>query len=79
VQADTIAFKDWFTIAKTGNPIVLALVHGTTAGNKYKLDAANVLPKNPTRSIKDGIVFYDMDLEFYPSSAGNDEIVERVL
>lgn len=79
VQAGSIASKDWFTIAKTGTPIALALVHGTTAGNKYKLDAANVLPKNPTREVKDGIVFYSMDLEFYPSSAGNDEIVERVL
>lgn len=79
VQAGSIASKDWFTVAKTGTPIALALVHGTTAGNKYKLDAANVLPKNPTRSVKDGIVFYDMDLEFYPSSAGNDEIIERVL
>lgn len=79
VQASSIAAKDWFTAAKTGTTGALALVHGTTAGNKWKLDAATVLPKNPTRAIKDGIVFYDMELEFFPTSAGNDELVERVL
>jgi len=79
VQADTIAAKDWFSIAKAGTTGALALTHGTAAGNKWKLDAATVLPKNPTRDVKDGILFYGMDLEFYPTSAGNDEIVERVL
>ena len=79
VQAGLIAEKDWFTLAKAGTTGALALVHGTTAGNKYKLDAATVLPKNPSREVKDGIVFYSMDLEFFPTSAGNDEYVERVL
>ena len=79
VQAGLIAEKDWFTLAKAGTTGALALVHGTVAGNKYKLDAATVLPKNPSREVKDGIVFYGMDLEFFPTSAGNDEYVERVL
>ena len=79
VQAGLIASKDWFAIAKGGTTGALALVHGIAAGNKYKLDAATVLPKNPTEEEKDGIIFYGMDLEFYPSSAGNDEIIERVL
>lgn len=79
VQAGLISDKDWFAIAKAGTTGALAMVHGTTAGNRYKLDAATVLPKNPTREVKDGILFYGMDLEFYPTAAGNDDIVERVL
>jgi hypothetical protein len=79
VQAGAISQKDWFGIAKAGTTGALALVHGTTAGNKWKVDAATVLPKNPKYETVDGIRFYGMDLEFYPSSAGNDEIVERIL
>ena len=79
VQADTIASKDWFTVAKAGTLAALALVHGTTAGNKWKLDAANVLISNPSEEEEDGIVMYKLGLEFFPTGAGNDEIVERIL
>jgi hypothetical protein len=79
VQADTIAAKDWFSIAKAGTTGALALVHGTTAGNKWKLDAATVLVSNPAEEDEDGILMYKLGLEFFPSGAGNDEIVERIL
>lgn len=79
IQADTIANKDWFTIAKAGTLGALALVHGTTAGNKWKLDAANVRISNPAEEEEDGILMYKCGLVFYPTSAGNDEIVERIL
>jgi hypothetical protein len=79
VQAGALSQKDWFNIAKGGTTGALSLVHGTTAGNKWKVDAATVLPKNPKYEVVDGITFYGMDLEFFPSAAGNDEIVERIL
>ncbi len=79
IQADTIANKDWFTIAKGGTTGALALVHGITAGNKWKLDAATVLVSNPSEEEEDGILMYKLALEFFPTGAGNDEIVERVL
>lgn len=79
IQADTIAAKDWFTLAKGGTLGALAVVHGTAAGNKWKLDAANVGAYDPSEVIDNGILMYKLNLEFYPSSAGNDEIVERVL
>lgn len=79
IQADTIANKDWFTISKGGTTGALAVVHGTTTGNKWKLDAATVGVFNPAEEDDGGILMYKLNLEFYPSSAGNDEIVERVL
>lgn len=79
VEANTIAAKDWFSIAKAGTTGALALVHGTTAGNKWKLDAATVGVFNPSEEDEDGILFYKLNLEFFPTGAGNDEIVERIL
>ncbi len=79
LQADTIANKDWFTGAKAGTTVAIALVHGTAAGNKWKLDAATVLPLNPTEADQGGVLMYKLELEFYPTGAGNDEHVERVL
>jgi hypothetical protein len=79
IQADAIGTKDWFTIAKANTLQALAIVHGITAGNKWKLDAANVGVFNPTEEEVDSILFYKLNLEFYPSSAGNDEIIERIL
>lgn len=78
IEADTIAAKDWFTLSKAGTAGALALTHGP-AGNRYKLDAANVVVKNPAEEHEDGVKFYKLDLEFYPSAAGNDELVERFL
>lgn len=79
IEADTIAAKDWYAIAKAGTTGALALVHGTSAGNKWKLDAAAVGVFNPAEEEEDGILMVKLALEFYPSSTGNDEIVERVL
>jgi hypothetical protein len=79
IQADSIAVKDWFTIAKAGTTGALAVVHGTAAGGKWKLDAATVGVLNPAEAEEDGIMVYKLGLEFYPTSAGNDEIVERIL
>jgi hypothetical protein len=79
VEADTIAGKDWFGIAKAGTTGALALVHGTVAGNKWKHDSATVRVSNPTEEDEDGILMYSMALEFFPTGAGNDEIVERIL
>lgn len=79
IQADTIAAKDWFTIAKGGTTGALAIVHGTTAGNKWKLDAATVGVFDPAEENDQGVLMYKLNLEFYPTGAGNDEFVERVL
>lgn len=79
IQADTIAAKDWFTLAKAATTGAIAAVLGTIAGNKWKLDAATVLALNPSESDVNGVLMYKLELEFYPTSAGNDEFVERVL
>jgi hypothetical protein len=79
VQADTIAFKDWYATAKAGTTGALSLTHGTAAGNKYKIDAATVRITDVAEEDENGIVMAKMGLEFYPTSAGNDEIVEKAL
>lgn len=79
VQADTIAAKDWFALARAGTTGALSLTHGTAAGNKVKLDAATVQVMDPKYEDDDGIVMVTMGLAFLPSSAGNDELVWKEL
>ena len=79
VGADTLAAKDWFAIARAGTLGALAVVHGIAAGNKWQLNAANVRIGNPSEEDEDGIMMYKLPLFFYPSSAGNDEYVEKAL
>lgn len=79
IGAESVATKDWIGIAKAGTLGALAVVHGIAAGNKWKSDAANVRITSVDEEDDDGVLFYKLGLEFYPSSAGNDEIIERVL
>lgn len=79
IQADSIATKDWFGIAKAGTTGAFTLTHGTTAGNKVKRDSATVMLLNPSYEEEDGVMMVKMDLGFFPTSAGNDEIVEKAL
>lgn len=79
IQADTVAAKDWFGIAKAGTTGAFTLTHGTAAGNKVKRDAATVQLFNPSYEEEDGVQMLKMDLGFFPTSAGNDEIVEKAL
>jgi len=78
IEADTIAQKDWFALARAGTTGALALTHGP-ALNRYKLDAATVRISSVAEADEDGVLMYELGLAFYPTSAGNDEIVERVL
>lgn len=78
IGATTIAAKDWFALARAATTGALALTHGPAA-NRYKLDAATVRIASVAEEDVDGVVNYNLGLAFYPTSAGNDEIVERVL
>lgn len=78
VEADTIAVKDWFALARAATTGALALTHGP-ATNRYKLDAATVRISSVAEAEEDGVAMYELGLAFYPTSAGNDEFVERVL
>ena len=79
IELPLIAAKDFFTIIRAETAGVLALVQGTTAGNKFKLDAANVQLTNPKYSEADGAAMLQMGMEFLPSSAGNDEFTYKTI
>lgn len=78
LQADTIATKDWFATARAATLAALALTHGTVAGNKVKVDAANVQLFDPKYEDDDGILMHSMSLGFVPN-AGNDEFTLKFL
>ncbi|MBI2313584.1 MAG: hypothetical protein HYU77_13875 [Betaproteobacteria bacterium] len=74
IELPLIATKDFFTIVRNATLGALASVHGTAAGNKVLIDAANVQLTNPRYSEPDGIAMLQMGLEIQPSGAGNDEV-----
>lgn len=74
IEANTIATKDWFTISNNATLGALNLVHGTTAGQKVALTSSTVQMTNPRYSDEDGVQMLQMDMQFVPSSTGNDEL-----
>lgn len=73
MELPLIAGKDFFTLIRAGTKGALAVVHGTAAGNKAQIDAANVQLIDPTYSESDGVAVITMGMELLPSAAGNDE------
>lgn len=73
-----MATKNWFTVAQQNTQGVLALVHGTAAGNIFKLTANQVVVRSPKYGDLDGNVMLNADLELYPTTAGNNEILIEV-
>ena len=73
MEAVTVATKDWWTSIKNITTGALQLIHGTTAGNKFQIDAPNVQLLTPKYQDQDGIAMLSAALVINPS-AGNDEI-----
>lgn len=74
VEAASIAFKDWFTLARDATLGALNIVHGTTAGYRVQIQSSRVQLTTPNYSDMDGVHMLQMGLNFVPSSVGNDEI-----
>lgn len=74
IEAVLVATKDFFAIAKACTLGAFTLTHGTAAGNKVKVDGANVQLTNPSYSDMDGVRMLNLDLKFTPGAAGNDDI-----
>ena len=79
MEKTTVAIKDWEAVMKAGTTGALALVHGTVAGNKYKLDSAITQITSYDESDSDGVVMVKLGLEFIPGAAGNDDLITTVL
>lgn len=74
IEADTVAAKDWWTIARSATLGGLGITHGTAAGNRVRVSSAGVQLTKPNYQDLDGITMVQMGANFTPSSAGNDEI-----
>lgn len=68
-----VATYNWFQKVKNNESGPLNLVHGTVAGNIVELDAPNVQPTGPTISDSDGTAMLNLNLNYNPTEAGNDE------
>lgn len=73
IELPTIAAKNFYSIIDAETIGALALVHGTTAGNKALFNAAQVQLTTPAFSEGDGTALLQMALEFQPTVAGNNE------
>ncbi|MCR4300183.1 MAG: hypothetical protein NUV51_01090 [Sulfuricaulis sp.] len=79
VEAKLLATKDWFALARAGTMGALNLIHGTAAGNKVQIEAAQVQIGNPTYEDADGVAMLNLPLMFNITPAGNNEYTIRVL
>ncbi len=73
-EATTVAAKDWWTYMKNVTLGLLSITHGTTAGNKLKIDTPQMQLTAPTYGDKDGITMVTVKCDFVPQN-GNDEVV----
>lgn len=73
IELPLVATKDFIGICRSGTTGALALVQGTTAGQKVLIDAGQVQLTNPRYSEDSNICMLSMDMNFNHTSAGNDE------
>lgn len=74
VEADTVAFKDWWAVARNATLGDLNITHGTAAGNTVQLVSGTVQVTGPQYQDMDGIHMLQMALNLVPGTAGNDEL-----
>lgn len=73
-----MATKNWFAVAQANTQGVLLLTHGTVAGNIFKVTANQAVIRSPKYGDLDGVAMLNADLELYPTTAGNNEILIEV-
>lgn len=78
-EAPLTASKDFFAAALDSALGNLTITHGTSAGNKFKIDSTRIDIANPTYTDNNGIHMLSVPFVAVPSSAGNDEISFTVL
>jgi hypothetical protein len=74
IEATTVAQKDWWTLARNATLGNLDITHGTVAGSRVAVNSSQVQIVKPTYSEMDNVTMLSADLNFIPSSAGNNEI-----
>lgn len=74
IEAPTLATKDFFSLAQTETTGNLTFLHGTTAGNRVTLTAAQCDVSNPSYGDQDGIQMLNIPYVAVPTTSGNDEV-----
>lgn len=77
IELPGVGSKAFVDICRAGTTGALALVHGTTAGNKVLIDATDVRLKNPRYSEADNMAMLTMDMDLRYGAAGNDEFTYK--
>jgi hypothetical protein len=77
IEADLLAFKDWFALARSGATGAMDLIHGTATGNKLQLEAATVQIGNPSYEDADGVTMLSLPLMFHFSGDGDNDYTLR--
>jgi hypothetical protein len=72
-EATTVTAKDWWALMKNVVLGPFSVTHGTTAGNKVKIDAPQQQLTTPSYGDKDGITMLTCKQAFNPLN-GNDEL-----
>lgn len=72
MEAVLVAVKDWFGICRAATPGAIALIHGTTPGNRFALTMPAVVPKTPKYADSNGTAMIQMSMDVTPIE-GNDE------
>ena len=74
IEAVSIATKDYFATALADTLGIIEFTHGTTAGNKVKVDTAKADISDVSYGDLDGIAMLEIPFTAVPSTSGNDEL-----
>jgi hypothetical protein len=74
IEAESVAFQDWWTRVRNVTLGALDVTHGTVAGNRVQLYSGLVQLTSPQYQEMDAIQMLQFNTVFTPSSAGNDEV-----
>lgn len=73
-----VATRNWFQVAQANTQAAMVLTHGTVVGNIFRVTANQTVIRSPKYGDLDGNVMLNADLELYPTTAGNNEILIEV-
>lgn len=75
MEAPTLAAKDYFSTLKAGSEIVLALAHGTVAGNIVKIDMPQVQLTSVADSDEDDNLMYSFGFRANVATGSDDLLI----
>lgn len=77
-EQTSMATRNWFQVARQSTQAPLILTHGTVAGNIFRVTANQTVIRSPKYGELDGNVMLNADLELYPTTVGNNELLIEV-